>query len=435
MSVRQLCAVLCLSLIVSACAREEVRLEGAREAVRVDTSVIPSGVVEDAPAVGFGAARSNTSWANENGSVAHSPGHVALSYPLTPLWQASIGTGNSKRQRLTSGPIVAKGLVYTIDAEGLVSAFDPNGALVWRSDLALRGEGRGDGIGGGLSYGDETLIATTGFGQVVALEPLSGDIRWRQDMDAPARSPAVVANGRAFVVSRDNQSFAIDLENGRIRWRLEGIESTASMLGGATPAASNGVVILPFGSGEVVAALARNGRRIWTSSISGGRKGTVRSRIFDITGDPVIDGETVFVANQSGRLISVDRQSGERNWIVNEGSIAPALPAGNSLYVINDIAQLKRLNRDTGAQIWSVQLPVYEDAEKRRIALVHNGPLLAGGRILIASSDGLIRSYDPQTGQSLGASVVPGGGAVVQPAIADGRLYIVTDSGTLAALN
>jgi len=58
---------------------------------------------------------------------------------------------------------------------------------------------------------------------------------------------------------------------------------------------------------------------------------------------------------------------------------------------------------------------------------------MIGGRLLVASSDGLMRSFDPTTGEELGSTPIGGGGAAAQPAIAQGTLFVVSRDGTLFA--
>jgi len=355
--VRRLIACGALS-ILAACSANEVILEGERIPIRaVDETSIDK---ENLPAVQLSKAVTNSEWTHENGNTRHSAGHLAGSYPLQPLWSASVGRGASRSGRITSGPIVAEDRVYTLDAAARVTAF-------------------------------------SGFGEVVAMEPDTGEVIWRQKLDAPVRAAPTVTNGMAYVVSRNDQAFAIDLKNGRIRWRIAGVDPEAGVVGGASPATIDGLVVLPFASGEVVGTLARNGRRVWTSVISGGRRGHSRARLSDITGDPVIAGDTIYVANQSGRLVALDRRSGERKWSVNEGSLGPALPIGGSLFFVTDQAQLKRLDASNGKALWSVQLPQFPDPEE------------------------------------LGSTPIGGGGAAAQPAIAQGTLFVVSRDGTLFA--
>ena len=424
---------LCL-LTLSACGSgNEVILEGERLAIRQAPEVTGPLSGDNLPKLSLPKAVSNSDWTHENGNIRHSAGHVAGEYPLAPVWSQSIGKGASSSGRITSGPIVANRSVFTMDTEALVTAFSTDGARLWSQSLILPGEAATDGFGGGLSFGSDVLVAGTGFGEVIALEPETGEILWRQKLDAPVRAAPTVANGVAYVVSRNDQAFAIDLKNGRIRWRIAGIDPAAGVLGGASPAIADGLAILPFASGEVVATIARNGRRAWTSVISGGRRGHVRARLSDITGDPVVSGNTIYVANQSGRLVALDRRTGDRLWSANDGSLGPALPVGRSLFFVNDEAVLKRLNSANGQEIWSVQLPQFEDPEDRKGVYLHSSPILMGGRLLVASSDGALRSFDPQSGQELGSTQIEGDGAAAQPAVAQGRLFVVSRDGTIFA--
>lgn len=431
-SLRSLSVVCVLAL--SACGGSEVILEGERFPVRPDDADMSVDIdPASLPAVQLTKAVTNSEWTHKNGDRSHFPGHIQGAFPLEPIWNKSIGRGASREGRITSGPIIAGNTVYTLDAAASVKAFSLDGASRWSRDLTLKGEVSLDGFGGGLAFGAETLVAGTGFGEVVAMDPANGEIIWRQELDAPVRSAPTVSGNLVYVVSRNDQAYAIDVENGRIRWRVAGIDPDAGVVGGASPAASNGLVVLPFASGEVVGAVARNGRRAWTAVVSGGRRGHVRARLSDITGDPVISGDTIYVANQSGRFVALDRRSGNRNWSVNDGSLAPALPMGNSVFFVTDTAKLKRLDANDGSQLWSVQLPQFEDEEDRRGAYLHSGPVMVGGRLLVASSDGALRSFDPTTGAELGITPIGGGGAAAQPALAGGRLFVVSRDGTLFA--
>ncbi len=420
-----------LSLGLVACGETDTILEGEREAVRLDQTRIAE--FDSPPVLELSKAVANTDWTHESGATTHYAGHLAGEYPLTRAWSTDIGKGSSKSGHITSGPIVANGFVYAMDANARVRALDLNGRVQWTAELRLDGERSGDGFGGGVAFGDGTLVAATGYGEVIALEPETGEIRWRQRLDGPVRAAPSVAAGLAYVVSRNDQAFGIDLENGRVRWRSSTIEPDAGIVGGASPAVRAGLVVLPFASGEVVGAVARNGRRAWTASIPGGRRGTVRSRISDITGDPVIKGDRVYVANQSGRFAALDRRSGQRLWSVNHGSMGPALPIGDSVFFVTDAGDLKRLRADDGAEFWTVDLAEFENPEKRRDAITYSGPMLVGGRILLASSDGFLRSFDPTSGEALGQTTIGGGGTAVQPAVANGQVLVLAENGTLYA--
>jgi outer membrane protein assembly factor BamB len=110
------------------------------------------------------------------------------------------------------------------------------------------------------------------------------------------------------------------------------------------------------------------------------------------------------------------------------------LAVGGSVFLVNDESMLVRLDAQTGAAIWTAPMPYFEsDKPKRQKAITaHYGPVLAGGRIVVASGDALLRFFDPVDGAALGTVDLPGG-AAAQPALAGGMLFVVTSGGQLLA--
>jgi len=98
-------------------------------------------------------------------------------------------------------------------------------------------------------------------------------------------------------------------------------------------------------------------------------------------------------------------------------------------------AELIRLNARTGARIWGTQLPdiVPQRRQRReRDVYAHFGPVLAGARLWVASSDGMLRAFDPVDGL-LAYETVLGGGAATRPIVVDGVMYVVNADGQLLA--
>jgi outer membrane protein assembly factor BamB len=190
---------------------------------------------------------------------------------------------------------------------------------------------------------------------------------------------------------------------------------------------------MPFASGEVLGVAAQSGMQAWGQAVTGGRRELVRNRINDVSGDPVIDGNTVYASNQSGRTIALDRLTGERRWTISEGSFGPAWPVGGSIFLISDLGELVRVDAATGTMLWSRQLPQYRDERRRRDAIPHHGPMLAGGRLWVASGDGVLRAFAPGGRRPLVGSVALPAPAAAAPAVARGVMYVVTTDGRLHA--
>jgi outer membrane protein assembly factor BamB len=62
----------------------------------------------------------------------------------------------------------------------------------------------------------------------------------------------------------------------------------------------------------------------------------------------------------------------------------------------------------------------------------HYGPVVAGGRVIVASGDGVIRQFDPVAGGLLAQVALPGGAASA-PIVAGGTLYVMNRDGQLVA--
>lgn len=376
----------------------------------------------------------HASWTHRNGSAQHRITHPALSKNLTHFWNTSIGTGENRKLRITADPVVLAGRIFTLDAQARVMAHSTSGGTIWSHDLTPATDRSGEASGGGLAVEGNTVYATTGFGALVAMNAATGAERWVQKLESAATGAPTVVDGIVYVTSRDSRAWAINAADGRIKWQLPGSPTTSVMVGGTAPAVADKFAIFPFGSGELIAAFRQGGVRTWASSVSGKRRGRAYAGITDITGDPVIDGNVVYAGSSSGRVVALDMANGERLWTATEGAYSPVWPAGDSIFLVSDEAKLVRLDKVTGETIWAVEMPYYtKDKPRRRKAVyAHYGPVLAGGRLVVAGSDGFIRSFSPVDG-SLLSSVEISGGATTNPVIVGGVMYVVSTKGQLHA--
>jgi len=140
------------------------------------------------------------------------------------------------------------------------------------------------------------------------------------------------------------------------------------------------------------------------------------------------------VGNVSGRVVSLDIANGDRIGTATEGAVGPVWPAGGSLFLVNDIGELVRLDASNGTPIWRVALPGFEEnrARRQKTRYAHYGPIIAGNRLIVASGDGLIRQFDPTSGALVGTLEIAGG-AASNPVVANGVLYVVSQRGQLVA--
>ena len=427
-----------LTLGLLGCAPKEEILQGERLDPRTEVvglnSQAPASLPVDAPKLALPRPVRNADWRQQGGSASHDTPHLDLAAAPQLRWSVPIGLGNGRQQRLSATPVVAGGNIFTLDAAARVTALGLDGQQIWSRNLTPRQEGAVLASGGGLAVEGDTLFVTTGFGQLVALNRLNGDVTWVQDFDAPVMAAPTVAAGRVFVMSEDASGWALDARDGRVLWRIAATSARGGVLGAAAPTLSDRLAIFAFSSGDVRAVLQDSGYPIWGEIVAGRRLGRAYNAFFGIPAAPVLHQDRLYLANQSGQSVALERATGDRVWDLPEGGYGQFVAVSGALFNLTDAGQLIRLNAATGARVWAVDLPQFAAAKvkKRKRVYAHFGPILAGGRLIVVSDDGLMRAFDPQTGALISADPLPQGAAVA-PIVADGTLYIITVDGKLHA--
>jgi outer membrane protein assembly factor BamB len=375
----------------------------------------------------------NPEWPQSGGVPSHAMHHLAANDDLTLAWRAEIGDGASGESQLLARPVVADGRVYTMDSQGLISAFEvESGRRVWQlepADLDV-----GDGLlGGGLASNSGWLFATMSTGDVLGINATNGTEVWRQSLTLPLRAAPTVADGRVLVVSADNQLYALDGQTGRPTWRHAGFFEGTGLLGGPSPAVDDGVVVVPYSSAEVFGLRLDNGRPLWSDTVQRPRRTEALAQINDIDGYPVIEGDQVYVAGYGGQMAVIDLRRGVRTWDLDLGSTQSPWVAGDFIYTLTTRSEVVCLLRENGRIRWVSPLPRLTDPDDQASEpITWSGPLLVGDRLLFTGSNGQALSVSPYNGEILGRLDLPGP-VLLPPIAAGGRVFILTEDAELLA--
>ncbi len=379
-------------------------------------------------------AETNANWSQPGGNPSKSMGHLNLGEAPTQLWSKRIDGGNN-RTRLGAAPVVVDGRLYVVDVTGTVTAMSADtGAQLWTTATVKGEENRPARFGGGVSVEGTRAFATNGLGDVVALNTADGTEVWRAKPGGPLRGAPTVANGQVYVVSQDNQLFALDQADGRVVWTQSGSLEAQGVFGVAAPASAQGTLIAGFSSGELNAYRYENGRSVWTDSLSRTSASTSVSALADIDAEPVVDNGRVYAVGQGGRMVALELTSGQRLWEQNLAGISTPWVAGEWIFVVTDDARLLCISRGSGKLRWVQQLPAFRKPKNRRGPIGWVGPILAGNRLILANSRGEMVAASPTDGTILSTQDTRSkGGYTLSPIVANGVLYLLDDTGTLSA--
>ncbi len=396
-----------------------------------ETGIVADKSIADVQVV-LPPAATNVGWTQPGGNAAKSMGHLTLAAAPARAWSANIA-GSTGRTRLGASPVVAGGTLYVMDADAVVHAFDAqNGAQKWRLATAGGKENRNAAFGGGVSVDGNRVFAANGLGEVIAIDAATGAEAWRVKPGGPLRGAPTVDGGNVYVLSQDNQMFALSQTDGAVIWQQSGTLESQGVFGVAAPASAQGTVVVGYSSGELGAYRYENGRSLWSDTLSRSTISTSVSSLADIDAEPVIDQGRVYAVGQGGRMAAIELATGQRLWEQNVAGISTPWVAGEWLFLVTDDARLIAIARGTGKIRWISQLRAWRDEEDKKGPVSWVGPVLAGDRLWLANSRGELVSVSPADG-SVGSTIELDGPVSLSPIVANNTVYVLTDKGKLTA--
>ena len=429
----------CTTLTLSACSwfegdDEEVKLPGERISVlELQKNLEPQDM--EMKAAGFISPEpwKNEFWPQAGGYPNHTMQNLALNNaPLKKIWSSDIGEGAQDRIPLIAQPIVFDKQVFTIDTESRVSAFDlKTGKELWSRSVKPKKEDE-DVISGGIAFSSGKLFVTSGYNELIALDPVQGNVIWKQKLSSPSRAAPSILNDRVFVVTLENKIIAFDANDGKSLWDYQALSELSGIVGAASPAINNEVVIPAFSSGEIMALRVENGSVAWSDDLSPTTRVGGLAALPDIQGLPVIDKNLAFAISFGGKMVAIDLTTGQRVWSKELSGTETPWVAGNMIFLITANSELIALARDTGAIAWVKPLSGFVKEDASRMGLLWSGPVLAGGRLILTGPEGNLLEVNPENGEMIRRMELKDT-AAVPPLVAGNTLLILTNDGTLTA--
>lgn len=364
-------------------------------------------------------------------------------------WTKSIGTGGKGESQVLAQPVSDGRLIYTLDGEARISAFDVNtGSQAWSVDLNPNIKRDKLGFGGGLALSEDgKLYVTSGFRFVAALDAATGATLWQKTVDTQLHAAPVVNDKYVMATDVDNQIFAFNRENGDMDWTYQAIAEPARLLKTASPILSGDTVYAPFSSGELVALTTSNGQPQWTQVLAKQTRTNAISEIRDISGRPVLFNGTIFAASHSGVFQAMNARTGEPVWSIAADSTNSPWVAGDVVFLLTVQGELLAANRDSGLIYWIRDLNegeaageskgffgIGKGAKDARKLPQWTGPVIANSRLVLVNSEGQAVAFDAVTGEPI-ERINIGGAAYIAPIAVGDKLFVVTENAKLVAIH
>lgn len=333
------------------------------------------------------------------------------------VWERSIGKGE-RRLGARMGPAVDSGQVYVADPRGELFAFDgASGREIWKIDTGLR-------LSGGPGVGEGTLVVGTLDGEVVAYNPDSGSERWRAQVSSEVITAPAIARGQVVVRSIDGRVFAFSIIDGERRWVHDRGIPALTLRGNSTPVLAEGLVLLGYDSGHIVALRGDDGVQLWEQTIALGEGRSELERMVDIDGAMAYEQGELYAAAFNAQVVALSLEGGRSLWNREMSSYGGLVLDGERILVADRDSVIWALDRRTGSALWKQDMLTYRWL---------SGPAIHGRNVVFGDLEGHLHWFDLETGQPAARVRLDKRPIRSIPEVADGLLFVLSSGGQLGA--
>ncbi|MDO8909311.1 MAG: outer membrane protein assembly factor BamB [Pseudohongiella sp.] len=339
-------------------------------------------------------------------------------FRLQRLWSVNVGNGQGRHyNRLT--PAIDGATIYAAAADGTVMAIDKvSGNVRWRqrTDYAITGA---VGAAAGL------VVFGTRDARIVALSQTDGRELWTTTASSEVLAAPAVDSRIVVTQSVDGRLVALNAADGQQRWVHDSTVPALSLRGTSKPLISGNVVVAGFANGLIAGIDANNGLQLWEERVAVPQGRYDIERIIDIDGDPVLSGSTVFVSSYQGNLMGLDLMSGRIVWGMAGSSYnSLALGLGN-IYWVNNFGHVIAVQNNTERTVW----------ENRDLRLRKpSSPTTINNYVAVGDFEGYLHLMSQIDGNVVSRIRVDRSGVRANILAEPNLLYVYGNSGQLMAL-
>jgi len=353
---------------------------------------------------------------------------------LRVVWSKKIGKGADDRA-VKILPTVVDTRVFAGAPDGTVKALAiDNGREIWsvkirnfysKEELANAFSKDLDTITGGVGVGGDLVVLGSASGDLIALNQSDGTLAWRVSASSEILSPPLVNRDRVIAQTIDGKVTAYDSIDGERLWVYTMNTPPLSLRGTARPLFYGELVIAAFANGRVAFLDQEKGLAAYDQRIGIAQGSTDLERLVDIDGVMQIVEGKLYVASFQGRIVGIDISSGRLLWAEEISSLTGVGSGFGNVYAAHADSQLTAYNGDNGREIWNVDALLHRDI---------TAPVTLGSYLAFTDFEGYAHVVAQSDGRFVGRRKIDGKGIKAGLVSAGGRLYALTDSGTLAAI-
>lgn len=323
--------------------------------------------------------------------------------------------------------------VYSASRSGDVIAADKtSGETIWSVDLAEQEENankRSARLSGGVALSGNKIAVGSENGYVYVLNAADGSLLWKQYIEAEViAKPAFNASGdKLFVLDSRGNFTAFDTQSAEKLWVTGDAPQILRLRSQATPLTiGDDYILVGTSSGKVNVVLQSNGATVNQIDVGDPIGANALERVADVSGSPLVLGNVLYASSYAGGLVEYDLST--FNYLSKLG-YQSSRDFGfdeNSILVTADDGTISCINRFDNSQRWANTQLAYRNVTTATVF---------GDYAVVGDYEGYYYFLDMTDGSIDYMDEVDGSAIYTAPIVNDGKLYLLTEDGTLACLD
>lgn len=325
----------------------------------------------------------------------------------------------SKQERFTKlQPYVVGEHIFAADHSGKVIALESeSGRTLWKSSTGKK-------YSAGPYLVGNSLLLTTSDAKVISLEAHTGRVMWEKKVSSEVLAPPAGQQGIIVVHATDGSVTALNALNGEEIWHVEHSTPALTLRFSSAPVVAGDKVLVGFATGKMLALDLHSGTIEWERAISVPRGRSEIQRMVDISADPIVMGDAVYVITYQGKLAAVNVTTGDLLWDKDLSSYQNMAYDSQHLFVTDNSYNLWAIDRFSGATAWK-----QTTLSERYIT----GPAVIGSAVVVADRAGYLHYLSASNGHVIDRQHIAG--KIYQSPLSTGRSLLVSNfNGKLSVL-
>ena len=335
-------------------------------------------------------------WKQSYNSPSHlSKNHSSIS-SLSKIKKVTKGAGEKSDSKILSQPVSIEDNIYFLDAKSNVISYNLlNRRVNWKKNIAVKNDNNHN-IGGGLAIQQNRLIINSPYGEIIALNIKDGQKLWTKNIDFPLRSAPTLLDNKILSLSNNNNLLVLNIEDGDLLWEHRGLFNNTTLMGTPKVAVDGNIVIVPYSNGDFYGINLLNGKEVWKNSFIDLEQQETTNSFMDIDAFPIVKKDLAIITSANGKLISINKRTGNRLWTRDIYSIQTPAINGNSIFIINNNKEILCLDLTNGETRWDLQI---DEELSKGYTNIWFSPVLINNQLIIVGGDKKLLIVDPFVGE------------------------------------